>query len=105
MNSAEFDLYVQQFKELDELLHCEWLELKALLESEGINLTDAHLISILDSEDNSQWGVILTHDKTFITFDRDIHDNIKFKYVNNDDDLQKLTLYEPAIEAAFLFFK
>ncbi|OCG00878.1 hypothetical protein [Gilliamella sp. wkB112] len=104
MDKKTFDLYVLQFEELEKLLNTEWLDMKKLLESNHIDLTTTHFISYMEGEDGIQYGVLFSKNKEVITFQIDENDNIELKLVKDSNELERLKINDPSIEAALTYF-
>ena len=62
-------LYVQEIRELTELLDNEWHDLRERLKSAHINLDGARLVGFVEGEDCSEYGALVLADGSVVSFD------------------------------------
>ena len=67
LTKEEISDYKEEIRELTELLHTEWSDLKEIL-SQEIDLEGAYLCGYYEDEDEGEYGAILTGTKEIYQF-------------------------------------
>ena len=58
MNKEEYQDYKLEIEELTELLNTEWLDLKNLILSKNINLSNTLLVGYYEDEEGVEYGLL-----------------------------------------------
>jgi len=61
-------LYQLEVSELTELFNTELIDLRSLLVEKGVDVNGAFLVSYAESEEEEEFGLLLTADKKIIRF-------------------------------------
>lgn len=97
MDEEEFELYKQEIEELTELLNEEWLALRDLIGSEGVNLDKTLLVNYYEDEEGGEYGIIVVEKRDVFEFSvRD--EKISMEKI---DDIESAQKDYPQIEVAF----
>ena len=81
MNKEEYQDYKLEIEELTELLNTEWLDLKNLILSKNINLSNTLLVGYYEDEEGVEYGLLYNKNENFI---------IKFEVLDNIITLFKI---------------
>ncbi len=81
MNKEEYQDYKLEIEELTELLNTEWLDLKNLILSKNINLSNTLLVGYYEDEEGVEYGLLYNKNENFI---------IKFEILDNIITLFKI---------------
>ena len=88
MNEENYQLYKDEIAELNILLKEEWSDLRTLLQSCKLDVSNGLLINYYEDDFGNQYGYFINSDSNLFFFEIDEEDNINLTVREIDKDLE-----------------
>ena len=89
MTGEQYELYREEVLELTNLVNNQWLQLKEVIESKGIRLSESLLVSYKEDEEGGEYGILVVSNSEIFNFHLAEGEIVTFENVAGDKEVER----------------
>ena len=89
MTGEQYELYREEVLELTNLVNNQWLQLKEVIESKGIRLSESFLVSYMEDEEGGEYGILVVSNSEIFNFHLAEGEIVTFENVAGDKEVER----------------